>query len=101
MHREVGDLALVRGHTGRRDPGAGTGVHNAPRVGVWLAGGPGAARDVDLELGVAVAAFLEAEGLELVVAGREALVRHEQVPPEVPRAVLRAVDPDEAAEAVA
>jgi hypothetical protein len=56
---------------------------------------------VDLELGVAVAAFLEAEGLELVVAGREALVRHEQVPPEVPRAVLRAVDPDEAAEAVA
>jgi hypothetical protein len=55
---------------------------------------------VHLELGVAIAAVLEAKSLELVVAGRQHHRVSLKVAPRVARGVLRAVDANEGPEAV-
>jgi hypothetical protein len=55
---------------------------------------------VHLELGVAIAAVLEAKSLELVVAGRQHHRVSLQVAPRVARGVLRAINTDEGSEAV-
>ena len=54
------------------------------------------AREVDFELGVPVAAILEAEGLELVRALIEIHVFHLNMSPQIARRVLSAIDADEA-----
>ena len=55
---------------------------------------------MDFELGVAVAAVLEAKRLELVVTSRQSAGLQLQVPPHVARRVLGPVNPDEGSQAV-
>ena len=85
---EAGAAGPVAAHADRA-----AGGHDAPLVV------DGVTWEVDLELGMAVAAVLEAERFELVIAQAHGDIGDLHVPPQVAGSVLRAVDADEGAEA--